>query len=608
MTWNAGRGIFVVAVLALAARALVLANLIDHPLLRPEGGLDSGVYFDLARKVAGGDLFLRTVAEPFFVSPGYLYFVAVILAATLGALGAVLAVQVVLGAVAVGLVGDTARRLYGERAAVPAALLLALCGVVAFHEAIPLQAAIDPFLTALTLWLLVRALEGASTRDFALAGAALGLFALNRPNVLPWAGLVVALVLAGRGLRTGARAVGAFALGVVLGIAPATLRNLAVSGEPVLVSSHGGLNLLIGNGPGADGTYRWLDGITPSIAGQAADARRVAEREERRQLSSGEVSAHFARKAFAWVKAQPAAASRLFARKVWYVLSGDEAPLNFSYAWYRRQYLALQLLPVGAWLLVPLGGAGLLLGLFGSPTMRRRDVAIWASFVPAYLLLVATFFVATRYRIPLYVPLATAGGGLVAATLGALKDRRAGRLPLAWAVAVPLTALVLWPTGLDDASGEEEAKWVLHLVDAGDPSAGRRAEALSHGYHQPGVLWFRVGQAQAVAGRLDEAIGSLERSLAIDARQKETEKLLAEAHARRGIERTLAGNLDGARRDLEEAVRLAPGDPAALLNLAAVVAEQGELSRARALTREALALEPGYEKAQALLRALDRLK
>lgn len=594
------------ALAVLGARLLVVAALGDHPLLQPADGLDTGAYVALARKIAGGDVLLRSVPAPFFVSPLYAWFLAAVLALTGGSLHAVLWVQALLGAAAAWLAGDAARRLFADRAAVPAAVLLGLTGVVAFHEALLLQAALDPFLAALVLWLLVRALDGAPrTGAFLLAGLALGVFALNRPNVLPWAALVAALLVFARGFRAGTRPAAAFLLGAALGILPATARNLAVSGEPVLVSSHGGLNLLVGNGPGANGVYRWLDGITPDIAGQAADAKRVAEAEAGRALSAREVSAHFAAKAWEWIAGNPGAAARLFARKCWYVLSGDEAPLNFSLPWYRRETDVLKLLFVGPGLLVPLGGAGLVLFLAGAGRLPRRDGAVWASFVPAYVLLVAAFFVATRYRLPLYVPLATAGGGALVLLLDALRARESRRLALAVSVVLPLAMIALWPTGLDDGSAEEETQWILVLVERGDVAdAARRAEALAPRHPQPGLLWFRVGQADAQAGRLDAAIEALGRSLAIDARQQETEKVLSAVLERRGMERAAARDLAGAAADLEDTARLDPANATVRLNLAAILAERGDVTRARALAAEALALKPGYGKAESLLRAL----
>ena len=598
--------LLVTALLVLGARAAVVAALGGHPLLQPQDGLDTGAYVALARRVAAGDVLLRALPEPFFVSPLYAWSLGAVLAVTGGSLKAALALQALLGAAAAWLAGDAARRLFGDRAAVPAAALLGLAGVVAFHESTLLQAALDPFLCALALGLLVRALEGEPRpRAFLVAGLALGLFALNRPNVLPWAVVAAGLLVAARGLRPGLRGAVPFLLGAALGVAPATLRNVVVSGEPVLVSSHGGLNFLIGNGPGANGVYRWLDGITPDIAGQAADTRRLAEAEAGRKLTSREVSARFAAKAWRWVAADPAAAARLLVRKCGYVLSGDEAPLNFSYPWYRRETGVLRLLPVGPGLLVPLGGAGIALLLAGAGRLPRRDALPWASFAPAYVLLVAAFFVATRYRLPLYVPLATAGGGALVLLLDAARTRAFRRLALAGAVALPLALVALWPTGLDDGSAEEETQWVLVLVGRGEAAeAARRAEALAARHPQPGVLWFRLGQAEAQAGRLDEAEGSLRRSLGIDAGQPETLKVLGAVLARRGMERVAAGNLAGAAADLEEAARIDPADATLRLNLAAVLAQRGDLDRARALATEALVLRPGYPNAEALLRAL----
>ncbi len=89
-----------VTLAALAARLALVALLGDHPLLQPSGGLDGGAYLDLARRVASGDLLLRGVPAPFFVSPLYVYFAAAVFALAGGSLRAVLLVQALLGAAA----------------------------------------------------------------------------------------------------------------------------------------------------------------------------------------------------------------------------------------------------------------------------------------------------------------------------------------------------------------------------------------------------------------------------------------------------------------------------------------------------------------------------
>jgi hypothetical protein len=77
---------------ALAVKAVVLAQLHRHPLLQPEGGLDSEFYVRLARQAAGGDWALGR--EPYFLSPFDLYFLAVVFVLSKGSLLAAKVVQI----------------------------------------------------------------------------------------------------------------------------------------------------------------------------------------------------------------------------------------------------------------------------------------------------------------------------------------------------------------------------------------------------------------------------------------------------------------------------------------------------------------------------------
>lgn len=633
--------LLVVGVAALASKGLVLAALHDHPLLQPTGGLDGGVYVALGRRVAAGDLALGP--EPFFVSPLYAYFLGLVFAVTGGSLLAAQLVQIVLGTLGAMLVAKTAERLFGERAALPAGLLAAAASLLAFHESLILQAALDPFLTALALFSLVSASDGAAPprgdlRRFLGAGLALGLLALNRPNVLPWAGVVALLLVATRGRKAGLRPATAYLLGAALAIAPATLRNLAVAHEPIPISSHGGLNFLIGNAPEADGTYRWLDGITPSIEGQARDARKVAERETGRTLSAREVSAHFAAKGWRWIAAEPKAAARLFAKKLRLVFAEGEAPLNFSVPWYRRETPVLRALFVGPAVLLPFAAIGLALAR-PRKEARRAPFVLWLSFVPAYAVLVAAFFVSTRYRLPLLVALAPAAGAGLVRLLDALRAREIRALALAAAVALPALALALWPTGLDDGRSEEETQWVLHLVSARRVDAAeRRLAPLLASHAEPPLVRFRVGQAFLAIGETSRAIRELEAALAARPGMREIEialsrSLLAEGRAAldardaekaraplaraagldpengetrlaNGLALALLGRAAEAEPELRAAVRLLDASAPARLNLAAVLAELGRRDEARRLAREALALQPAYPQAEALLRDL----
>jgi tetratricopeptide (TPR) repeat protein len=546
----------------LALKLVVLLQLHAHPLLQPAEGLDTQTYVELGRRVAHGDFALGS--KPFFLAPLYAYVLGVLFAVSGGSLLFAKCVQVALGTLAVGLIAATARHWQGRRAGWIAGGLAAFTGLFTFHEVVILQAALDPFLTALALFLLARALPEASGARFAAAGVAFGLLALNRPNALACGGAIALGLLARPATPRRWVHAGAFAAGLVLAVAPATLRNLAVSGEAVLISSHGGLNFYIGNNAEADGTYRAVPGITPNISGQALDATRLAEQEQGRALGAGDVSRHFASKAWTWIRSEPAAAARLFLRKLAYVFNEGDVSLNYSYRYYSRdEPTLLRFLVVGPWMLVPLGLTGLLLGRpRGAP-----GFAVWASFVPVYALTVAAFFVSGRYRLPLLVPLCI-GGGFVSEFVRTAHEQPRRRLATAGACAALFAVVALWPFPLDEGRNAEREQMALWLVDQ-----GRLAEA--------GAIVDAHGLAQARSE-------------------------LAHAYEVQGVAHAQQGHADQAVRALEEAVRLDPTSASARLNLAVVHAQEGRLEQARTLVEAALKLRPDYPQARGLRDELAR--
>jgi tetratricopeptide (TPR) repeat protein len=149
---------------------------------------------------------------------------------------------------------------------------------------------------------------------------------------------------------------------------------------------------------------------------------------------------------------------------------------------------------------------------------------------------------------------------------------------------------------------------VLWEIEQGDAGAMRHAEAAAPGHPDPALFWLRVGRSFEAAGKSDEAIAAFGRSLASAAPRSEAAVGLSSLLERRGLARMQSGDAAGGRADLEEAVRLDGADAEARLNLAVACGIAGETDRARTLAKEALALEPGYEKARAFLRALDRVK
>jgi 4-amino-4-deoxy-L-arabinose transferase-like glycosyltransferase len=657
---------------AFGVKLAVLMRLRTHPLLQPHGELDTAYYVSLAERIAAEGLLAPIGA--FFVSPLYVYFLAAVFEAG-GSLLAAQLVQIALGAGAVGLLFATARHWFGERAALAAAGLAILTGIFTFNEILILQSALDPFLVSCSLYALTRTMAGgppsqrygaaSGTGAFAAAGASLGLLALNRPNALVFAvaAAAVVFVIEWRHHRVKRGAVLVTALLTVLAVNAA--RNYAVSGDVVLIASHGGLNFYIGNHDRADGTYTPVPGITPSIAGQAGDSARVAESNTGRPLSPGQVSNYFARRAFDWMTAHPADAFRLWIRKIRILLNRVDVPLNYSYAFYAHESSLLRVLVIGPWLLLPLGLGGL---FWPSLRAHRSGYWVWAMFVPVYGAAVVLFFVTDRYRMPLFVPLCASAGATLVRSFDLLRARQY-RVLLSPAGAIAIASLVVFSNiGLDNGLGGEQTRRAVWLVEQGSIDESQRyVEQIARDHNHPGVLRFRVAQALLDAGRPKEAVPLLTAAIAIDGprpairlalgeallrsgRAGEAIKQLsgiedsvaataesaldfgtlaleqhalpeairwlqiavrrapnrAEAHEKLGVAFFLNGDPPTARPYLEHACRLDPGSASARLNLAAVYAELRMVSEARIQALEALRLDPGEARALALLKVLPK--
>ncbi len=535
--------------LALLLAAAFLVKLVavlqmrGHPLTQPDAGLDTSVYTGLAYQVLGGNYALGPGL--YFVSPLYIYFVAASLA-VVNAFTFVRCVQIALGTAAVGCVFVATRAWFGGRAAWIAASLAALTGVFTFNEALLLQSALDPFLTAASLAALAIAFtRRGSLRWFFVAGVLFGIQTLNRPNVLIPAAAMTALLLVGRRWRPAVL----LSAGIVLALVPVTARNFVVAGDWSPVSSHGGLNFYIGNNAEADGTYRQVPGITPDISGQQADARRVAERAVGRPLDDAEVSAYFYGQGWSWIAAHPKQALALFARKIAYTFNAVHIALNYSYPFYAydaRTILAA--LFVGPWLLAPLGLVGL---VAAAPRQHRFEYVVWCSFVPLYAIAVAIFFVSDRYRLPLLVPLcAGAGAGIdwalrrfrlkpdaareesLEATRGAASESRGFRLQAAAAAAafILLAVFANWPTGLDDGRAEERTRMAEAMIASGRyDEADAWTRKAEQGNPDPGLLQFRIGRALLAQRKAEAAVAHLQRALQLDPTQPAVDYALGQA-------------------------------------------------------------------------------
>jgi Flp pilus assembly protein TadD len=518
--------------LAFAVKVVVVWQLGRHPLLQPDAGLDTTTYVQLARQVLGGDVALGPGL--YYVSPLYIYFLALTLGLS-DSFTFVRVAQAALGTASLACVFFAAREWFGVRAAWIAAILAVFTGVFTFHEILLHQSALDVFLTAAALMCLAVALRRERIRPGLGAGALFGVLGLNRPNALiAMLGVLVIMALARRG-----RIALFVAAGVVIGVAPVVIRNFVVSRQLALVSSQGGLNFYIGNNAEATGQYLAVPGVRANIEGQSDDTRRVAEAALGRSLTDSEVSSYFAKRGWSWMRGDPAAAATLFARKLALVFNAQHQWLDFSYPYYARDLnTVVRVLVVGPWLLVPLGVAGLLF----APPARRAQFVIWASFIPCYAVAVAIFFVAERYRLPMFVPLCVTSGAAIDAFVRAAAARRWRPLAVPTAVLVVAAVGANWPFHLEDGRFDERLRLSKVLMNSGDYSraAAELEQALAIDPEHT-VAEFTLGMALVSSGRSTEGIQHIQR--AVDRRVPIDGARYALARAMQA-----SGDVDGAAR------------------------------------------------------------
>lgn len=390
------------------------------------GRVDAAFHLREAREILDHDLLLRDRVH--WKGPGYSYFLAGMMTLLGPDPGSYRWALALLGALNCAALVLLARRFLDLPGAVIAGVLAAFNGAVLLFDA---ELYFPTLLISLNLGLLFALLRrDGGALAAAVGGLFLGLAVLVHPSYL----LVGAAIFAWL-LRDGARRVIAFALAAAAVVAPVTAKNFFVRGEPVLVSSSGGINFYIGNQPGYDqssgqSTQAWDRVLqTPVDAGVSGEAERdrLYYRLAARQIGDA-----------------PGTALRLFAVKLGLFLGPLEIANNFRIYELRERSAILRVL---------LGRAGPLLWPFGlwAPLAAIGAVLLWRRRLRGQGLLLfwalgltltcVLFFNTARYR----VPLVFFGSIWAAATLRAgwigLRQRQWRRLALGSAAVLLLAAL-----------------------------------------------------------------------------------------------------------------------------------------------------------------------
>jgi len=353
-------------------------------------------------------------------------------------------VQVFLTSLSPALIFLIGERIFGRRVGVLAGVLGAVFWTMVYYSLVLVDAPISTVLYLLLLCLLVR-LDDARGWKWLLCGLVLGLGALSRPSILPYAPVLAILAMVftlrrcrasddssggeGAGLPGPSRAwrcaainVMALTVGCCAAVLPVTLRNRIVGGEWVLIGAYGGQNLWIANSPRSDGKNVPIyvgDGVPKLSPVEPNDvwtsislgnriARYYAEQSLGRRLKFGEIDAWFGKIGREYIVKNPDQFIVKSFKRFCFFLNAHEYPNEADIYWFCE---ASKLIKVLSWLhfgvICPLAVMGLILA-----SARRNWPAPLAYSVGLFLSLWLPglcFVVNARFRIvivPIMLPFA----------------------------------------------------------------------------------------------------------------------------------------------------------------------------------------------------------
>lgn len=370
--------------------------------------IDAKFYDDWARQIAGGDWLGKTV---FYQDPLYAYFLACLYKAWGHSLPFVRTCQAVLDTGTVALIYFLAKRLFNPLVGLVSAALVAGLSPMVYYVGLLDKTTISIFLITAALAITSKAIGEKRLVLYAVGGAAFGVSALSRGNMLVVAAAVLLWIVIAHGFRevvSGLKRGMCFGLGVMTIVGAVALRNYIVGHDAVLITANPGLNFFIGNNPYTIGQYTeppFLRGI-PEY--EYEDAQIAAEKYSGKTFArSSEVSRYWFGQGFDFILRDKKKWLVLSARKIFLALNGFEIAETYSYYYFREKYWALSLAAITYGLVAPIGLVGAIILLF------RRNSNILHIFTSFYLLSLVAFFVTSRYRTPLAIAWAPFAGWLL---------------------------------------------------------------------------------------------------------------------------------------------------------------------------------------------------
>jgi tetratricopeptide (TPR) repeat protein len=576
------------ALVIFAGLAFKVCYLWSYALANPHFNapwLDSAQYVEWAKSI-NKDGWLGK--EVFYQAPLYPYLLSILFRTFGDTFISIYVVQLIMGTGIVILIYLAARRVYGERAGLFAAIFCIAYAPYTLYETKILSTITEMFLGMSFIYLLVRA-EQDKRRIFWIAGSiTLGLAIICRPQYL----LVVPLILVILLLRHGKEPrslLAPFAAILLLTssiVGMVTVRNFVVGHDLVAISSNGGVTFAQGNNLLAGGALKALPGFTGSLATQRQEDMQIAQREAGRPLKPSESSAFWYRKGLGFIRNDPSAYLMLLLNKAALILNNYEVGNVYLVSIDKSltPVLRLAFMPFG--LIMAFAVPGFLL----CHRSNSGASALMATFIGSTAALLL-FFVCTRYRMTL-APAATvmAGGGLDYLLANLANFRRTVSILIPALLIFILSLSPFFPFSAEEIRNAESDHWMglaIAYEKNGDPEKALRicekAIDMSNAQYTGYILKARV--LRELNRDKSEILASL---------QSAGDRMpgISSAYSMLGDQYLAERELEKAASCYSKALELAPGDTGIYRRLGAVLVKLGMYQRGREIVGQGLKASP----------------
>lgn len=581
-----------IGILALVLRGLYLwGQARNNPFFELVRG-DAFDHDAWARAIAVGP---GMEAEPYYRAPFYYYGLALLYSTVGPSIIWARIAGACLGALTSYGIARLGAALGGYRAGWIAGSLAAVYWPAIYFDGELLTVGLECLLVVGLMLALMLATSRNSLPLFALSGVVWGLSLVTRPNFLALAPAIgLWLFIALPGARWASRkwwAAAVVAISAVCIVAPVSLRNAWVGGEPVFIAYSGGINFYIGNNPESDGISAVLPDGRRSLRGGYEDAHRIPEAELGHSLSRQEISDYWYAKSFEWIKANPTDFAAHMLKKFRLFWSPVELPNNQPIRFFAERSEISSLFIVGFPLIAIFGLAGFVL-----VADRWKRWVLPGSFLLLYMATVVLFFCNARYRLPVYPLLILAAAGGLSRLPGLVRERRFGLLGLSGCVGLAAAWGIATNPPPDRAAFHQamqgEGHKYLGDLYAGAPLSDRERHGLALAHYEEAVrlkpgspyLQLALAREQRRTERLGSALSGLTRAVKRFPENAEIRLEWAQALA-------ASGRAPAALEQFEAAVDLQPASGAAQLGLGCALKRGGRYRQALAPLGLALRLE-----------------